>query len=295
MHNNPYFLLILAPLIWGGNAVASKLAVNEIAPMTLVLLRWTMASVVLLPFVLPAVKRDWVLIRQHWLLLSAYGCFGFAAFNLLFYTAIYTTTAINLALLQASIPILILGINGVFFRHGFNVMQIVGLCLALIGVALIVTAGHLLALLDLSLNKGDGIMLIACVIYALYSIGLRYKPNISWSSFIFVLAISAWLTSLPFALYEIWVLESEVQWSLNSILLIIYIGVFASIVAQLAYAKGIGLIGASRGGFALNLVPIFGVILSVFILDEMLKIYHIIALILVLGGIALSEKSSKSK
>lgn len=295
MLNNPYLLLTLAPLIWGGNAVVSKLAVGEIAPMTLVFFRWTVALLVILPIALPTVRKDWGKIRRHWLLLCAYGCFGFAGFNMLFYAAGYLTTAVNIALLQASIPAIILLLNSLCFRQGFKGMQLLGLFFASVGVVLIVTAGKLSALLSLSLNQGDMLMLLASVMYALYSIGLRYKPDISWLSFIVVLASAAWVTVLPFAVYENMMLEKTMNWSLKSLLLIVYIAVFASIILQIAYAKGISIIGANRGGFAINLVPIFGALLSVLILDEKLHAYHLIALVLILGGIALSEKSAKTR
>ncbi len=289
---HPYLLLLFAALVWGGNAVVSRLAVGEIAPMTLVLLRWTAALAVLLPVALPAVKKDWAIIRTHWPLLAAYGCCGFAGFNLLYYAAGHSTTAVNIALLQASIPIMILLINGLVFKQGFHLWQMIGLLMALVGVLLIISAGNITTLLDLTLNRGDVMMLIASLMYALYSIGLRYHPDISWVSFIFVLAIAAWLTALPFAVYENLTQAHTFNWSLKSLFLIIYISIFASILAQIAYAKGLKQVGASRGGFALNLVPIFGALLAVAILGERLQFYHLAALALVLGGIALSEKSS---
>ncbi|MGY0399949.1 MAG: EamA family transporter, partial [Ostreibacterium sp.] len=63
-----------------------KMAVGEIAPMTLVLLRWLVAVLVLSPFALPTVRKEWAAIRPHLLRLFSYGAFGFAAFNLLNYS-----------------------------------------------------------------------------------------------------------------------------------------------------------------------------------------------------------------
>lgn len=289
--NNPYFLLILAPLIWGGNAVAGKLAVGEIAPMTLVFLRWAVALLVLLPIALPHVKKDWSLLKPAlgWMVL--YGVVGFALFNIIFYVAANYTTAINIALIQASIPMLILLMNRLFYRQPLVMVQMLGLVMAFIGVVLIVTGGDWKLLMRFDFNIGDMLMLVAALFYAIYSVGLRHRPAVSWLSFIFVAAFFAFLTSIPFAAYELLTMQTAIfHFSITSLLLLIYIGVFASIISQIAYAKGVGLIGANRASFSINLVPVFGVMLAVVILDETLQWYHLLGLVLVLGGIALSER-----
>ncbi len=288
--NRPYFLLFLAPLIWGGHVVIGKIATVDIAPMTLTLLRWTVALTVIIPFAWHSVKKEWKVIRAYLLLLFICGILGFAGFNMLYYRALELTTALNVALIQAAIPMLILLINAIIFRHRMVLQQIVGLILAFIGVALIVTSGRLQVLSDFSINEGDVLMLLASLMYAIYSIALHYKPSISWMSFIFVLAVSAWITALPFALYEMATREIVFVWSVKSLVLVLYIGILASIVAQIAYAKGIGMIGAGRGGFAINLVPIFGTLMAVVFLDEAFHWYHLTGLVLVLGGIGLSER-----
>lgn len=293
MLNHPYFLLIIAPLIWAGNTIAGKLATDAIAPMTLTLLRWIVAVLVLLPFVLPGLYRDWAAVRSKLLLLFACGCFGFAGFNMLYYKSLHYTTAINVALLQATIPILILLINWLIYRQRMGGAQLLGVVMAFVGVVLIITNGQVSALLTLSLNYGDLLMLAACLMYAAYSIGLRAKPSIRWGSFIFVLAISALLTVLPFAAYEI-AIESQVfVFSFKSLLLVIYVSIFASIISQIAYAKGVSIVGANRAGFAINLVPVFGALMAVLLLGEQFRWYHLASLVLVLGGIALSERSAK--
>lgn len=294
MTNHPYFLLMLAPLIWGGNAIAGKIAVGEIAPMTLVLLRWIVALIVLLPFCLPKVKQEWIIIRAHWLKFFSLGVFGFAGFNMLNYAALHYTTALNTSLMQAAIPMMILLINSVLFRQRLARLQVLGILSALSGVVLIVSAGELSRLTQLSFNQGDLLMLLACLMYAGYSLGLKYKPEMSWASFIFVLAASALIAVLPFSIYEMVTTKGQVfNFSIKSVLLVIYISVLASIIGQLAYAKGVAMIGAGRAGFAINLVPVFGAFLAVIFLGESFQWFHFVGLILVLGGIALSERLAK--
>lgn len=294
MTNHPYILLVLAPLIWGGNAIAGKIAVGEIAPMMLVLLRWAVALLVLFPFCLPKVKQEWTTIRANWLTLFSLGVFGLAGFNMFNYAALHYTTALNTSLMQATIPMMILLINSVLFRQRLVGLQVLGILSALSGVVLIVTAGELSRLIQLSFNQGDLLMLLACLMYAGYSLGLKYKPELSWASFIFVLATSALIGVLPFAIYEIMATKEPVfTFSIKSIALVIYVAVFASIIAQVAYAKGVAVIGAGRAGFAINLVPVFGAFLAVIFLGESFQWFHFVGLILVLGGIALSERLAK--
>ncbi len=292
---HPYLLLTLAPLIWGGNVVAGRLATGEIAPFTLTALRWFIALLWLLPFALPALKTDWSSIRTRWPLLLGYGAIGFAGFNLLLYLSLHYTTAVNVTLIQSAIPMFILALNRLLFKERLKSLQILGIFLAFFGVALVISGGQLNALLQLGVNKGDAMTLLAALLYAVYSLGLKYKPNISWLSFIFVGAFGAFLTSLPFVAYEAATQTQLIRWSGESVLLIIYVSLFASIVAQLAYAKGVSIIGASRAGIAINLVPIFGALLAVLLLKEHFYSYHLLALLLVLSGIALSEYAAGKK
>lgn len=295
MTNHPYFLLILAPLIWGGNTIAGKLAVGEIAPMTLVFLRWLVALLVLLPFALPQLRRDWGAVKLHWNWFLIYGGLGFSLFNLLFYASANYTSAINMALIQAAIPMLILLINGVFFRQKLTIAQLLGLCMALSGVLLIVVRGDWAVLLAFRFNLGDVLMLLAALCYAVYSILLRHKPMVSWLSFIFISASVALLVALPFAAYEfIQISDGVFKATPKSVFLIIYVAVFASIIAQISYAKGVSLIGANRASVAINLIPVFGALMAVAFLGEHFHWFHFMGLVLVMGGIAISERFAKT-
>lgn len=291
--NHPYFLLMLAPLIWGGNAIVGRMAPGEIAPFTLACARWLVTITILMPFVLPSLKRDLPEIRRHWWLLMGYGTLGFAFFNMLLYASLHYTTAVNATLIQAAIPMLILLLNRLLFREQLQTLQVVGLLLTIIGVALIISQGHPLNILTLSVNIGDAMMLVAALMYALYSIGLRFKPNISWLSFITVSGIGAVFASLPFVIYEVATQPTVIKWSFKSLSLVLYAALFASLIAQLAYAKGVSLIGANRAGLAINLVPVFGALMAVILLNEQFHLYHFSALVLVLGGIALSEYAAR--
>lgn len=292
--NQPYILLLLAPFIWGGNAVVGRLAVNDMAPFTMTSLRWLTTLLMLLPFALRHLKRDWVAIRQHQWLLLGYGMVGFASFNLLLYLSLHYTTAVNVTLIQAVIPMIILLFNKLLFHEPLKRLQLVGLLFAFTGVVFIITQGKPATIFTLSVNQGDAMMLVAAVLYAMYSMGLRFKPPISWLSFITVSSAGAFVTTVPFVAYELFTQPKVVTASYQSLLVILYMALFASLIAQLAFAKGVSLVGANRAGLAINLVPIFGALLAVLVLHEAFHWYHVLALTLVLGGIALSEYAVKN-
>ncbi|MBU4530747.1 MAG: DMT family transporter [Hoeflea sp.] len=287
-----YLFLTITALSWGANAVAGKLAVGHISPMMLTSVRWGLALMILVSFTLPQVRRDMKTIRANLPLLIGYGMVGFAFFNILLYSALEYTTAINVAIEQAGMPMLIFLANFLLFRIKVTIAQVAGFVLTLAGVAITVSGGSLARLIALELNRGDALMLLAVLCYGGYTVALRYKPVLHWQSMITVMAASAFVTSLPFTASEI--LRDTVIWpDTRGWLVAAFTAVFPSLISQVLFIKGNELIGSNRAGLFINLVPIFGTILSVLILGEMLQLYHVVALALVLGGITLAERGKR--
>ena len=256
--------------------------------------RWVLAIAVLSAFAMPYVRADWPVIRQRLPYLFVMGAVGFSIFNTLMYTALKYTTAINVAILQAGMPMFIFLLSFLAFRTRPHWGQIVGYGLTLVGVLLTATSGDLLALADLAVNRGDFIMCVAAFVYSAYSVALASKPDMHWLSFLTVLFASAAIAAIAMALYEattpdfIWP-STATAWTV-----IAYTAIFPSIVAQGFFIRGVELLGGNRAGLFLNLVPIFGALLSVALLGEALHLYHIIALILVIGGILLAQRLNRN-
>ena len=282
----------MTTLLWGGNAVAGKLAVGHVTPMTLVFFRWAIAVAVLLPIGGRAFVEDWPVIRRHLLLILLLGACGFSRFNVIFYAALNYTTAINVSIEQASMPILIIVANFIFFRLWVGWAQALGVALTVVGVVITASHGDLAGLMRLNLNFGDAIMLVAVILYSGYSVGLRLKPALQWQSLMLALSIAALVTSVPFFVWEVAssvaVFPDSRGWAIT-----LYTAIGASVVSQVAYIRGIEMIGANRAGLFINLVPIFGTLLSIVLLGEDFHIYHAIALALVFGGIWLAEHGSR--
>lgn len=284
-----YISLIVATICWGGNAVAGKFAVGHISPMLLTFLRWFSAAAIIVAISVPQLVKDWPVVRKNLPLLIFYGAIGYTAFNALLYSALQYTTAINATIEQAGIPMLILVINFALFRTAVSPAQMVGFSLTLAGIALTAAHGDFAALAQLTLNVGDALMLLCVVSYAVYTILLRWKPMIDWRSLMAFPALGALLASVPLVLWE--ASEDTTIWpDATGWIIVVYTAVFPSLLAQILFIKGVEIIGANRAGLFINLVPVFGTLLSVAILGENLQTFHIIALTLALGGIAIAEK-----
>lgn len=291
---HPYLLLTITALIWGGNAVAGKLAAGHVSPFFLTLLRWTLASLVILPFAYPHLKKDWPIIRKHFWFLFVLGVVGFAVFNNLMYLALNFTTAINVAIEQAAMPLIVFALNYLLFRTQVTAFQILGFLITLTGVAITATRGNLFNLAELDVNVGDLIMFAAIMVYGTYSVFIKNKPDIHLLSFMSVLSVAALIGTIPFAAYE--VATNTLQWpDMTGWGVALFAGLFPSLVSQLFWVMGLERIGSNRGGIFINLVPVFGALLAILILGEAFQPYHAIGLVMVLGGIALAQKTAVGK
>ncbi len=284
-----YVLLTLTTLMWGGNAIAGRLAVGEVSPMMLTCLRWVIVVTVLLPLVGRQVIAEWPKIRERWVFTILMGAFGFTGFNALFYAAAHYTTAVNLTIFQGSIPVLVLLGTVLFFKARVIPLQIIGMIVTILGVILVSVKADLEILRTLALNIGDVWTLIACVFYAGYTLGLRHRPAIPSLIFFASLAGVAFLTSLPLLWIE--AAQGALQFPTpKGWAILLYVGLLPSLLSQVFFMRGVELIGPARAGLFVNLVPVFGALLAVVLLSEPFAIYHALGLVLVLGGIWLAER-----
>ncbi|WP_105437916.1 DMT family transporter [Neorhizobium sp. T25_13] len=288
MHKKAYLSLVIATLAWGGNAVAGKLAVGHVSPMMLTFWRWFFAVAIIFAISVPQFIKDWPVVRKNLPILLFLGVVGYVVFNAALYTAVNYTTAINVTVEQAVIPMLIFVINFALFRMKVSWAQILGFTLTLLGGIITAIHGDLSALVTLTVNFGDAIMMIAVVAYAIYTVALRWRPRIDWRTLMAVPAFFAMVFSLPLVFWE-YSADRLIWPDAEGWVVVLYTGIFASLIAQVLYIKGVEEIGANRAGLFINLVPVFGTLLSVAIIGESLQLFHVVALALALGGIAIAE------
>jgi drug/metabolite transporter (DMT)-like permease len=289
--SQPYLLLVLTTLGWGGNAVASRMAVGQISPMLMTAGRWALVLTVMSLTCRRQIAGSLPQLRRQWRSILAMGATGFTAFNALNYVAAHYTTAVNLSIVQGGIPLFVLVGGLLVHRAPIRPAQLLGVGVALVGVLLVASGGRLGTLGKLQFNIGDLMMLVASVLYAGYTIALRTRGTASGLSAIglfFGLAVAAFLTSLPLLAIEAATggLQAPTPkgWAILA-----YIGLIPSFIAHVFFIRSVALIGPARAGLFINLVPVFGALLAVIVLGEAFGVYQAVALALVLGGIAVAE------
>ncbi|MGL5362775.1 MAG: DMT family transporter [Bosea sp. (in: a-proteobacteria)] len=286
---NPYLLLTITCLLWGGNAIASRLAVNHIPPITLTSLRWVCVCAVMPLLLRKELREHWPALKANAGLILAMGIFGYTAFNALMYLAAYSTTAINMGILQGSIPVFVLLGAWLVFGTRIAAMQMLGVVVTLVGVAMVASRGDWAVLRSLTFATGDIAMMAACLFYASYTVALRKRPPMPGLVFFTAMACVACVVSLPLMATE-WAIGQGYVPTLQGWLILAYVAIGPSLLSQLFFMRGVELIGPGRAGVFVNLVPVFSAVLGVLLLSEPFAWYHGVALALVLGGIFIAER-----
>lgn len=280
-----YLLLTLTTLFWAGNFVLARAFSVDIPPITLALIRWSLAFIILLPFAIPAIYKHRDVIRQYWPRLVLFGALSVAGFNTLAYIGLQTTTAMNGTLMQSSMPIMILCMSTLVLRESASMRQWLGVLLSLLGVLALISKGDLEALMSLNFNSGDLWVLLAMFVWACYSLALRWKPK-EMSGFAF---FSVSLTVGVIILVPLSLLETEralqIQWDVNLMLLIAYLAIFPSILAYSFWNYGVEKLGANKAGLFIHQVPMWGIVLSVIFLAEQVQAFHLWGIALIFTGI----------
>ena len=285
LSKNAVLLLCLAMLGWAGNTIAGRLSTGEISPMMVVSLRWLIITLFLLLLLNKGIANSFIAIKGKILWLLLMGGLGMTCFNSLFYIAAQNTSAINLGIIQGVMPAIILIGSVLFFKEKVNIVKLFGLLISFFGVVIVVSKGDFQIIISLTVNLGDVVMFLALFFYAGFTLGLRFKPEIDPLILMAYFSFSALISSIPLVMLEAFLGYSQFPSNTNAWLTIIYIAFVPSFLAQIFFIKGVELIGASKAGLFINILPIFAAILGVIILGESLQMYHFISLVVVLTGV----------
>ncbi len=285
----PYLLTAVAPLCWGGNIVLARGMADIIPPVSFAFWRWTIAFVILLPFTWRTARQDWSQVVKSWKIMSILSILGISVFNTMLYTAVHTTTAINGAMIQTTMPAVIILATLVMFKEKVTRLQILGVAICIIGAFIVILRGRWNTLLGMSFTPGDILMMGAVIVYALYSALLRQRPAIHPLSFLIYTFGLGVIFLLPAYIWEL-AGSATMTLTLQVVLSILYVALFPSIVAYFCWNRGVEVIGANRAGLFINLIPVFASILAILFLGETLQAFHIIGMALILGGMILFNR-----
>ncbi|MCW0232528.1 MAG: DMT family transporter [Ferrovibrio sp.] len=291
----PYLLLWLPPAFWAGNLVLGRGLAETMPPVTLAVGRWLVALLLLLPFVAAQAWRQRALLwRQRGLILLC-GGFGIAGYNALAYVALRSVPAVNVAFLNSTLPLMIPVAAFLLGREKVSRPTLLGIAVSFAGVCWIVSRGDVAALLALRFERADLLVLLAILNYALYSVLLRRRAA-ALDPFVFLAAtmVSGLLVLLPFWLWEL-AAGATIPFDPASVAAVLYIGLFASLLAFILWNRCVAMLGATMTGVSFHLVAVFTAILAMLTLGEPVRSFHIAGIVLIIAGFALATWSASQR
>ncbi len=285
-------LLTLPPIFWAGNAVTARLLVGTVPPLALSFLRWAIALAIFLPFAWSAVRTHRQALRAQWRSVALIGVIGVGGYNTFQYLALQTSTPVNVTLIAASTPVFVLVMGALVFAERARMAQWLGAAVSLAGVLWVLLRGDLANLTAVAFVSGDLIMLAANLTWATYTWLLRKRrPNLPFAPFLVLQMTFGVLAIAPFAAFEAAVTSTRIVWSGTTWAALAYVAILPSIVAYYCWDRGVARVGAVVPVYFANLTPVFAAVLSVLLLGEAPRIYHLAALVLIISGIQLAGRA----
>ncbi len=299
---NTALLLTVPPLMWAGNAIVGRVLAPLCPPITLNLLRWSLAALVLLPFAWSAWRSGLLRqgLREAWRPLALMGLFGIGCYNSFQYLALQTSTPMNVTLVASSSPVWIMLVGALFFGVRPLRLQWLAALLSISGVLVVLTQGQWQALTRLELVPGDLFMLVAQLCWAVYSwllmrAALPAGLRADWAAFLLlqlgfgvmwsgVAAVAEWQLAEP-ALVLDWRLFAGLS----------YVVLGPAVLAYRCWGLGVQRAGPTVAAFFSNLTPVFAALLSATLLGESPRLHHLVAFVLIVLGIVLSARAGAGR
>ena len=263
-----YGRLVAVPAIWGGTFVAGKHVVTTLSPLLGSCARYMIASVALSIAAFALEGGLPKLNRQQWLGTFILGLLGVFAYNLFFMGALARLPASRAALIIALNPVITITISSVALKEGLSARRWLGVAIALTGVWIVISHGDVASIAAAGVGLGELFMLAAVTSWALYTvIGRKVLTGLTplaatnyaalWGTLMLGLVAARDVGELHVALFD---------WKMIAALL--YLGVCGTALAFVWYYTSIKKLGTAVASIFTNLVPVFGVLISVAVLGE---------------------------
>ena len=286
-----YLMLTLCAFFWSGNFIVGKFAtLYEVPPLTLNFFRWLIVWIILIPFTAKDIFLNIKIIKEKFYSILLMSITSISIFNSVVYYSLNFTQVLNGALMISTIPVLIIFISFIFRVEKINLNQVLGLILSITGVVIIITQLEFSRLIHLDLNKGDLWLLVAMLSWAIYSTMLKtHKTGLNYLTFISVIVTLGLIFLLPQFLFE-FNNQELIKFNFAFFLIISYVVLFAGLGAYIFWNKAVLIVGPSRAGIFLHLMPVFSSFMAIFLLNEKFMNFHIFGAITIFLGIYLSSK-----
>lgn len=283
-----YVIMLLVPLIWSSNFVIGRVLVQQLPPFTITTARFTIALIILLIILKAKGLLRWPN-RELLLPVALLGLSGIFGFNTILYIGLKYTTAVNSTIINAFNPIAVAVLTALWLKEKSGPRQFVGLVMSFLGIVVIATRGAWDVLLSMSFNPGDVIVFLDTIVWAFFTVlSKKVMTRLSPLETTTYANLAGVLFLLPAMLIE-W--DGNVpSFSPVHCLVLLYLGLFASVLAFLGWNKGVLEIGPTRAAAFYNLLPVYAAVLAFLLLGEKLHLYHLVGGLLVLCGVYLGIK-----
>ena len=266
----------------------------DVPPIALSFWRHLFAAVIIIPFVLPYLKKDMPGIRAGLWGIASMGAW-LALGNTLVYYAVLHTSVTNAALINGGVPVATIAFSWLILRDTINRWQALGIVLAFIGIVLVVTRAEAGILLSLEFGRGDVMMLISIMCWALYLVELKRRAvKVSPWTLLFVLTVAGTVWLLPAYGVEL-ALGERMDWTWVTLACLGYVAVFSTIVAWACVNYGTFNLGPNRASAFMCLHPVFGAFLGWIFFSEVLNGYHWAGSALVLVGVVMVSQAIRTR
>lgn len=286
MNKMAFMFPLIAVVAWAANGTVSKMSVGVVTPETIAFYRWLLAALFLLPFVARSLWQQRRDIVKYFPKLAVLSALGMVIMQTLTYVAAQSTTGTNIALLGSVVPMMAMGWNILISRETPTQGMLAGSLVSFIGLSVLLTHGNPLTLFEQSLNRGDLLLVAGALCYGLYGVLLRKwnLPFSTWRSLFLQMSIAAlWLAPVYFSQKNI--IIASTAWPL-----ILFAAFVASLLATYSWFMGIHSLGANRCSAYMNLTPLIGSGLAIWLLGERLSYSTCLGGGLTILGVFLTQK-----
>lgn len=284
-------LLALGAVVgWSFNYIFSRSIVGIFPPFTFTLMRTAVALLVFAPFAGKEFLRCWPILRKRKAFYIALALSGIGYYNPLVYISGQTTTAANMSLLALCSPIFTLLLSRAFLGEALTPRRLIGLFAALCGVILLTTRGDIALLREMRFHTGDLVMLFAALMFACYTVALRYADTeAGGNAILFAIFAYSFVFLLPPAAWEL-SRGMPMHFTTVSVAGIVYLGVVASVLCYVCWNRAIALVGPSNTSMLYYALPLFSGLEAALLLGEPLHWFHFVSGVLIIAGVCVATR-----
>lgn len=284
-----HMITILLMFIWGASYLAIKVVVAEVDPTLSAFYRFIIASIILVVLSKTKYKNEKILKEDKWKVALG-GLFGVAIYFFLENYAVHFTTASNVSILIASIPVFTLVAQKIVFKEEMNFNKILGVTLSFVGIILVVSTKGDVSLFSTG-TLGDVMALCAALCWVVYNIiTSKFKGNYSSMTITTYQILWGTLFLSPCLLWS----KPSIP-STKTILCILYLGIVCSFLAYLMYIFVLNELGATIVSTYINLQPIISLALAFILLNESITFYQCLGCFIIISGVFLVNIKKKDK